>query len=107
MVTSALAPHHVPHAVMETILGSVGGALRVAARAGGFLGAELGQLARSAYASGMDLGLATGACVAAAGCLIALIALPSRGRSVDVPAAENALGNGRRADDGEQRQDNR
>jgi hypothetical protein len=26
----------------------------------------------------MDLGLATGACVAAAGCLIALLALPSR-----------------------------
>jgi MFS family permease len=28
--------------------------------------------------SGMDLGRATGACVAAAGCLIALLALPSR-----------------------------
>jgi EmrB/QacA subfamily drug resistance transporter len=106
-MTSALAPHHIPPAVMETILGSVGGALAVAARVGGFLGAELGQLARSAFASGMDLGLATGACVAAAGCLIALIALPSRGRSADVPAAEDALGDGRRADDGEQPQEHR
>ena len=102
MMTSALAPHHVPHAIMETILGSVGGALAVAARAGGILGAELGELARSAFASGMDLGLATGACVAAAGCVIALVALPSRDRSADVPAAEDALGDGRRADDGEQ-----
>ena len=38
----------------------------------------LAHLARSAFASGMDLGLTTAACVAAAGCLVALIALPSR-----------------------------
>ncbi len=55
----------------------------------------------------MDLGLTTAACVAAAGCLIALIALPSRDPSVNVPAAEDALGDGRRADDGEQRQEHR
>ena len=36
--------------------------------------------ATAAFISGMGLGLATGACVAAAGCVIALIALPSRGR---------------------------
>jgi EmrB/QacA subfamily drug resistance transporter len=77
-ITSALAPYHVPHAVMQTVLGSLGGALGVAVRVGGLLGAELGQLARSAFVSGMDLGLVTGACVALAGCLIALIALPSR-----------------------------
>jgi hypothetical protein len=41
-------------------------------------GAQLGHLADSAFASGMDLGLTTAACVAAVGCLIALIALPSR-----------------------------
>jgi hypothetical protein len=41
-------------------------------------GAALGHLARSAFSSGMSLGLTTGACVAAAGCLIALLALPSR-----------------------------
>jgi len=77
-ITGALASYHVPHAVMQTILGSLGGALGVAARVGGILGAELAHLARSAFVSGMDLGLATGACVAAAGCLIALLALPSR-----------------------------
>jgi EmrB/QacA subfamily drug resistance transporter len=76
-MTSALAPH-VSHAVMETILGSVGAALAVAAHVGGILGAALAHLARSAFVSGMDLGLTTGACVAAAGCLIALLALPSR-----------------------------
>ena len=53
------------------------------------------------------LGRTTGACVAAAGCLIALIALPSRNRSAGVPAAEDALGDGRRADDGEQPQKHR
>ena len=77
-MTSTLAPYHVPHAVMQTVLGSVGGALGVAAHVGGFLGTELAQLARSAFVSGMDLGLATGACVAVAGCLIALIVLPSK-----------------------------
>jgi len=40
--------------------------------------ADGGHLARSAFASGMDLDLTTAACVAVAGCLIALIALPSR-----------------------------
>ena len=80
-MTSALASYHIPHAVMQTILGSLGGALGVAGRVGGFLGAELAQLARSAFISGMDLGLTTGACVAAAGCIIALIALPSRARN--------------------------
>ena len=56
----------------------MGGALEVASRIGGVLGAQLGHLARTAFASGMDLGLTTAACVAAAGCLIALIALPPR-----------------------------
>jgi hypothetical protein len=56
----------------------VGGALEVASRVGGVLGGQLSHLARSAFASGMDLGLTTAACVAAVGCLIALIALPSR-----------------------------
>ena len=85
-MTSTLAPYHVPHAVMQTVLGSVGGALGVAAHVGGFLGTELAQLARSAFVSGMDLGLATGACVAVAGCLIALIVLPSK--APDEPDAD-------------------
>ena len=85
-ITSTLAPYHVPHAVMQTVLGSVGGALGVAAHLGGFLGAELASLARSAFVSGMDLGLAAGAGVAAAGCIIALVALPSK--APDEPDAD-------------------
>ena len=77
-MTSELAPYHIPHDVLQVILGSLGGALIVAGHLGGVLGAELAHLARSAFVSGMDLGLATGAGVAAAGCLIALIVLPSR-----------------------------
>ena len=77
-MSGALASYHVPHAIMQTILGSLGGALGVAGRLGGVLGAELWHPARASFVSGMDLGLATGACVAAAGCLIALLALPSR-----------------------------
>jgi len=86
-ITGPLMPYHVPHAVMQTILGSLGGALGVANQVGGVLGAELGHLARSAFVSGMDLGLVTGACVAAAGCLIALLALPSR--TADHPESDD------------------
>ncbi len=88
-MTTALMPYHVPHAVLQTILGSLGGALGVAGRVGGVLGMGLGHLARSAFISGMDLGLATGACVAAAGCLIALLALPSRTAAADRPEADD------------------
>ena len=76
-ITIALAPYHLPPAVLPTILGSVGGALGVAVHVGGPLGAALAHLARSAFISGMDLGLATGA-IAAAGGLLALAALPAR-----------------------------
>jgi EmrB/QacA subfamily drug resistance transporter len=77
-VSAALAPYRVPHAALSTILGSVGGALGVAQHIGGVFGAALAHLARSAFISGMDLGLTVGAVVAAAGCLLALAALPSR-----------------------------
>jgi EmrB/QacA subfamily drug resistance transporter len=79
-MTATLAPYHVPHQAMQTILGSIGGALEVAARAGGVLGTELGRAAREAFASGMDLGLVTGAAVALTGCVIALVALPGKRR---------------------------
>jgi len=92
-MTSALAPYHIPHDVASAILGSLGGALTVAGQAGGVLGAELAQLARSAFVSGMDLGLAAGACVAAAGCLLALIVLPSRAAH-DAEAAADDRGAG-------------
>jgi hypothetical protein len=55
----------------------------VAGHAGGILGAGLAHLARTAFVSGMDLGLTVGAAVAVAGCLLALAVLPSR------PAGDN------------------
>jgi len=75
-ITAALAPYHVPASVLGTIRGSLGGALQVAAVAGGQLGAELTSAAKSAFVSGMDLGLLTGAFVALGGCVVALIVLP-------------------------------
>ncbi len=74
----ALAPHHVPHAIQEVILGSLGSALGVARQVGGLAGQLLAQFARSAFISGMDLGLQVAALVAVAGALLALLALPSR-----------------------------
>ena len=88
-MTTALAPFHLPHAVESTILGSIGGAQSVAARLGGAAGALLARLARSAFISGMDLGLLTGAAVALAGCILALALLPSRPHA-DVGLAEDA-----------------
>jgi len=77
-VTAAVAPYHVPSTVLTTITGSLGGALAVAGHAGGLVGAELAGLARSAFVSGMDLGLSAGAAVALASALLALGTLPSR-----------------------------
>jgi fucose permease len=77
-MTSALATQHIPHAVQQTILGSLGGALTVARQVGGLLGGILNELARSAFISGMGLGLVVAAAVALVGAVLALIALPSR-----------------------------
>ena len=77
-LSTALAHYHVPHPAMTTALGSLGEALAVATHAGGALGAVLAHLARSAFISGMDLAMVTGAAVALAGCLLALLFLPSR-----------------------------
>jgi EmrB/QacA subfamily drug resistance transporter len=77
-MTAALAPYHAPAALTHAILGSLGGALAVAARIGGPAGATLAHLARTAFMSGMDLGLSAGAAVAAAGGLLALALMPSR-----------------------------
>ena len=68
----------------STILGSIGGALSVAERVGGPAGRLLAHAAQVSFISGMDLGLLTGAAVGLAGCLIALVAMPSRpGGSAD------------------------
>jgi len=72
-MTSALSGQPLPAAAKN----SLGGAL-AAARAGGTTGSPLIHLAKTAFTSGMDLGLLTGAVVAVAGCLVALICLPAR-----------------------------
>jgi len=77
-MTAALAPHHIPASIEHVILGSVGGALDVAAKVGGVLGAELAHLARSAFISGMDLGLTAAAAVAIAGGVLAFVTLPRK-----------------------------
>ena len=79
-IVSALAFRHVPDAAMHTILGSFGGALTVATRAGGTTGALLAQAARTAFMSGVEVSLATGALVALAGALLVLTRLPSQTR---------------------------
>jgi predicted MFS family arabinose efflux permease len=94
-VTAALAPYHVPPTVLNTILGSIGGALGVAAHVGGILGAALDHLARSAFISGMDLGLTVGAAVAVAGCLVALATLPSRATPPGADGPETGKDGGR------------
>jgi EmrB/QacA subfamily drug resistance transporter len=82
-MTNALSPYHVPHGVQQTILGSLGGALDVARHLGGVLGQALADSARTAFISGMDLGLTVAACVAFSAALLALLALPSRPGATD------------------------
>jgi EmrB/QacA subfamily drug resistance transporter len=89
-LSSALAPYPVPSGVRDTILGSLGGALAVAQRVGGATGQALAHEARTAFISGMDLGLATGAVVAGCGALLALIALPGRPRRSERSHAPDA-----------------
>ena len=82
-MSEVLTPYHVPHAVKETILGSLGGALTVAAHLGSVTGTLLAAFARSAFISGMDLGLTVGAAVALAAAVLALFALPARPAPVE------------------------
>jgi EmrB/QacA subfamily drug resistance transporter len=77
-IANGLAGRHVPTAAMDAIRGSLGGALEVASRLPGAAGAPLAHLARTAFASGLDLGMLAAAAVAAAGFLIAFCWLPSR-----------------------------
>jgi EmrB/QacA subfamily drug resistance transporter len=77
-ITTALAAHHSAPALAHAALGSLGGALGAATHLSGPTGAQLAQAARSAFISGMDLGLRVGAILALAGALLALLALPAR-----------------------------
>jgi hypothetical protein len=74
----SLAPYKIPAHVHEAILGSLGGALQVAAHLTAPVRDLLVAAARAAFMSGADLGLLIGACVALAGSLLVLIALPRR-----------------------------
>ena len=89
-ITGVLAPHHIPHAVEEVVRGSFGSALEAAHQIGGAAGQFLAQLARSAFISGIDLGLFVAAIVALTGAAFAMLALPSR--AVPEQAAPGAPG---------------
>jgi hypothetical protein len=77
-LSASAAAHALPATIHQTILGSLGAALEVAGRAGGLLGGGLATAARTAFMSGMNAALTTGAGVVLAGALLALIVLPSR-----------------------------
>jgi len=77
-MTSTLAPYHITHTIEQTILGSLGGGLGVAKHLGGATGELLAHFARTAFLSGMDLGVLVAGGVAAAGAALALIAFPSK-----------------------------
>ena len=77
-LTASLAGHHLPQAALAAIESSLGGALTVAGHTGGTAGQLLAHLARTAFVSGMDLGLITAAVVALAGAGLALTWLPAR-----------------------------
>ena len=77
-MTAVLAPYHGPG---RADAHHSGFARRRAGGSGthrGAPGATLAHLARTAFMSGMDLGLSAGAAVAAAGGLLALALMPSR-----------------------------
>src|SRR5579884_67024 len=69
---------HPPPAAEQAILGSLGGALSVARQLPSAAGQLLEHLARSAFISGLHLGLGVGAVAVAGAALVALLALPSR-----------------------------
>lgn len=77
-IGAALGGQHVPAAVLSVIRGSLGDALAVAAKLPGDSGQQLAHLARTAFTSGLDLGMLVASSIAIAGFLIALIWLPRR-----------------------------
>ncbi len=81
-----LAVHHLPTTVAHASTESFAAALAVAGRLGGPAGEVVAHGARSAFVSGMDLGLLVAALVATAGAALALVALPSRLRPSRSPA---------------------
>ena len=76
-LAAAPAVARLPHDVHSAVLGSLGGALNAAGRMGQAAGDSISHLARAAFVSGADLGLATAAVVVVCGCLLALLILPT------------------------------
>jgi hypothetical protein len=98
---AALASVPVPHAIQNIIAGSIGGALGVAAQVGGELGRLLTQAARSAFISGGDLGLLTGAAIVLAGSVLALVTVPAGPRTSAPSAAPATPEDGQARETGE------
>jgi EmrB/QacA subfamily drug resistance transporter len=95
-LTSALAPYHLPKPLDQAVHGTLGSALVAAQHVGSTTGAALATAARSAFMSGMNLGLLTAAVVALAGAVIALASIPGkalairRRRPAGITAAKDA-----------------
>jgi EmrB/QacA subfamily drug resistance transporter len=77
-IITALSDHHLPAGFAHTASASLAAALALAQHLGQGRGAVVAHSARSAFVSGMDLGLRVAALVAVAGAVLALLALPSR-----------------------------
>jgi EmrB/QacA subfamily drug resistance transporter len=94
-LASAHGSHSLPPAAEHAIQSSFGAALGVAHKLGGTPGAAISHAARSAFMSGMHLGLLTAAFVTLAGAAIALATVPgkasARRRRQDAAESHTAL----------------
>jgi EmrB/QacA subfamily drug resistance transporter len=77
-VTSALAAYHLPQPLEQAVHGTLGSALAAAQHVGGTAGTVVADAARSAFISGMHLGLLTAAVLALAAAVIALATIPGK-----------------------------
>jgi EmrB/QacA subfamily drug resistance transporter len=77
-VTSALGSYHLPPAASQAVHDTFGAALAVGQQLGGPIGAAIADAARSAFMSGMQLGLVTAALVVLVGAVVALLAIPGK-----------------------------
>lgn len=80
-LAGALGGSHLPRALDQPIHDSLGAALAVARHVGGSAGSAIADAARSAFMSGMHLGLLTAALVALAGAAIAFATVPGKARA--------------------------
>ncbi len=83
-LASALATRRLPPAATHAALGALGGALGVAGGVGVAAGAQLAQVARSAFINGANVSLLVAAGIVAGGGILVLARLPSRSRATAV-----------------------